>query len=70
MTIYSCKVFQCPSASVKTTDRIFIFRHYVTHLKEELEQTALLLSIPTYSENKYSIINSLIPFSKVEVAQR
>jgi len=70
MIIYSCKVFQCPSAAVKTTDRVFIFRHYITHLKEELEQTAISFSIPTYYENKYSIINSLIPFSKVEVAQK
>ncbi len=69
MTIYSCKVYQCPSSAIKTTDRRAIFRHYIQHLKEELEQTAISFGIPTCYENKYSIINSLITHSKVEVTQ-
>jgi len=70
MTVYSCKVFQCPNAAIKTTDRVFIFRHYITHFKEELEQAAISFDIPTYYENKYSIINSLIPFSKIGVVSK
>ena len=66
----SCKVESCSLSNVQTTDRKFLFRHYITHLTSELEDTALGFGIPIHNENKYSIINLLIHFSKVGVTQK
>jgi len=70
LIVYSCKIPYCTLSNVQTTDKKAIFRHYITHLQLELEGAALDYGLPVISENKYSIINSLIPFSKNEVAQK
>ncbi len=70
MVLYSCKIPLCKLSNVQTTDRNAIFRHYITHLQSQLEDLALDYGIPVTSENKYSIINLLIPFSKNEVLQK
>lgn len=70
MSLYSCKIPLCPLSKAQTTERSAIFRHYVTHLRDEIEETAINYGLPIFGENKYSLINSLIPFSKVEVFQK
>ena len=69
MILSSCKVESCALSHVQTTDRKFLFRHYMTHLTSQLEDAALDFGISIHNENKYSIINSLIHFSKVGVIQ-
>jgi len=64
MIVYSCEILFCPKSIVKTTDRRAIYRHYITHLKDEIDEVALSLGIPIFYENKYSLINSIISHSK------
>ena len=70
MIVYSCQIPLCSLSNVRTTDRKAIFRHYITHLKSEIENAALGLDLPIQFENKYSIINLLIHFSKIGVIQK
>ena len=66
LILYTCRVPFCPGSKVQSSDRRAIFRHYLTHLKPDLEDTAALFGIPVVYDNRYSIINSLIEFSKIK----
>ena len=70
MILYSCKIPSCSLSNVQTTDRKAIYRHYITHLQSEIENAALDFGIQIQFENKYSIINLLIHFSKIGVIQK
>ncbi len=67
MILYTCRVPNCFGSKVVSTEKRMIFRHYLTHLKSDLENTAYDLGILTYNENRYSIINALIEVSGVKV---
>ncbi len=65
MTFYSCRVSSCEHNNTLTTDRKFIFNHYIKHLKRDLDNTAITLGIinKPYHENKYALINALVDHS-------
>ena len=67
MKFYICKIKTCVNNSTITTDRKFIFGHYLKHLRQELNSVAIDLKISRpYFENRYSLINSIIDISKIQ----
>ena len=65
MRLYICKIKTCIHNKIRTTDRKFIFQHYLKHLRQELIAVANDLKITRpYFENRYSLINSIIDISK------
>ncbi len=70
MILYQCIVPECFCSKVVSTERKQVFRHYLTHLVVDLEYTAHKLGIElVFGENRFSIINALIEFSKVRVEE-
>ena len=68
MNAYACKIKSCIHNKIITTDRKFIFQHYLKHLRQELNDLAVNLKISKpYFENRYSLINSIIDISKIEI---
>ena len=67
MRFYICKIKTCIHNNIVTTDRKFIFGHYLKHLRDELNAVAndLKISRPCF-ENRYSLINSIIDISKIQ----
>jgi hypothetical protein len=67
MKTYACKIKSCVDNRIITTDRKAIFRHYLKHLRQELNELAIDLKIskPNF-ENRYSLINSIIDTSKIQ----
>jgi len=67
MRFYICKIKTCVHNNIVTADRKFIFKHYLKHLRRELNAAAIGLKIDKpYSENRYSLINSIIDISKTQ----
>lgn len=68
MELYRCKVRSCEHNNTLTTDRKFIFNHYIKHLRRDLDNTVIELKIieKPYRENKFSLINSLINSSNTK----
>ncbi len=69
MTVfYYCKIPNCDQNNSLTTQRKFLFLHYLKHLRRDLNNTTKELGIieNPYHENKYSLINALVDNSKVE----
>lgn len=67
MKFYICKIKTCTHNKIITTNRKFIFQHYLKHLRHELNELAIDLKITRPSfENRYSLINSIIDISKTQ----
>lgn len=67
MKFYICKIHTCIHKKIITTDRKFIFQHYLKHLRRELNDLAVNLKIPRpYFENRFSLINSIIDIPKID----
>jgi hypothetical protein len=65
MSFYTCMIRNCTYRDKITTNRKFIFGHYLKHLRQELNEVAKDLNISSpYFENRYSLINSIINNSK------
>ena len=65
MSLYSCKIKNCNHRDSITTNRQFIFGHYLKHLRRELNEAAKDMDISNpYFENRYSLINHIINNSK------
>lgn len=58
---YRCAVSSCRYKKQITLDRQLIFRHYLTHLKQDVVSAAAEIGIvnPNF-ENRYSLINLII----------
>ena len=70
MTHYHCVIPQCPYSKIVSTERKAVFRHYLTHLISDLEDAVSRFRIVTFHDNRLSLINVLIEFSKVTVNQK
>jgi len=70
MILYHCEIYECPSSEVVSTERKAIFRHYLTHLVSDLEDALSRFKIVTFHDNRFSLINALIEFSKVTVDEK
>ena len=55
----------CNNDEIVTTERSFLFKHYLKHLFRDVCSKALDLGISNYPnrENRYAIIHSLITYS-------
>ena len=61
MTVYFCEISGCKLRTVKTIDRKFIFKHYCTHLRQEIIELAANLGIKnSHYENKLTLIRYII----------
>ena len=59
-------ITSCIHNNTITTDRKFIFRHYLRHLRKELDDLAEGLGInKPYSENRFSLINTIVDTSTI-----
>ena len=55
-------------SNIVTNVRSFMFRHYLKHLRRDINDIAMKLGISDpYSENRYSLINEIIDVTKSEV---
>jgi hypothetical protein len=62
MVVYRCVICQ---DGIITTVRQFLFKHYLKHLRRDLNDKAIQLGITNKpnNENKFSLINLLITYS-------
>lgn len=52
-------------SNIETNVSSFMFKHYLKHLRRDINSTAIGLGISNpYFENRYSLINEIIKMSK------